>query len=68
MITEDVSDLIKGGVAFGIPTTSLAGVPLNEVMYIVSIVAAMLLIFERLPGAYENLLKFKGIVYARVKK
>lgn len=68
MITEDIADVIKGGVAFGIPTTNLFGVPLQDWMYIVSTFAALLLIFERLPLAYDSLVKMKEYVYARFKK
>lgn len=68
MITEDISDIIKGTVAFGVPTTSFMGVPLQEWMYIVSIAAAVLLILERLPSAYSNVRAFKDRIYARIKK
>lgn len=68
MITEDISDLIKGSVAFGVPTTSFMGVPLQEWMYIVSICAAVLLILERLPSAYSSMKGMKERIYARVKE
>lgn len=68
MITEDISDIIKGTVAFGVPTTSFMGVPLQEWMYILSIAAAVLLILERLPSAYANVRAFKDKVYARIKE
>ena len=68
MIIEDVSDLIKGTVAFGVPTTTFFGFPLQEWMYFISIFAALLLIFERLPNAAGSLLKMKEWIYARFKK
>lgn len=68
MITEDITDLVKGGVAFGIPTTTIMGVPLQEWMYIVSICAAVLLILERAPSAYNSLKTMKDKIYGRVKE
>lgn len=68
MITEDISDLVKNSVAFGLPVTSFMGVPLQDWMYYISIFAAMLLIFERLPGAFRTLQTVKEKVYARIKK
>lgn len=68
MITEDVSDLIKGTIAFGIPTTTFMGVPLSEWMYYVSIFAALLLIFERLPSTYRSIKTMKDALYARFKE
>lgn len=68
MITEDISDIIKGSVAFGVPTTSFMGVPLQEWMYIVSICAAVLLILERMPTAYASLKSMKEKVYGRNKE
>lgn len=68
MITEDISDIIKGSVAFGVPTTSFMGVPLQEWMYIVSICAAFLLILERMPSAYSSIKTMKEKIYDRFKK
>lgn len=75
MISEDISDLVKGSVAFGFPTATFMGVPLQDWMYYVSIFAALLLIFERLPAAYKNITELKewGVqkgraLYARIKK
>lgn len=64
MITEEVSDFIKGGAAFGVPTVSMFGIPVQEWMYIMSLFAATLLVLERLPSVYGTL---SGL-YARFKK
>lgn len=63
MITEEISDLVKTGVAFGLPATSFIGVPLQDWMYGVSIFAALLLICERLPSAYRSL----ALIYKKVR-
>lgn len=55
MITEDISDVIKGSFALGPPAVTFMGVPLQDWMYYVSIFAALLLICERLPAAYRNI-------------
>lgn len=68
MIIEDVADLVKGTAAFGVPTTMFLGFPLQEWVYFVSIFAALLLIFERLPNAAGSLLKMKEWIHARFKK
>lgn len=68
MIIEDAADLIKGTAAFGVPTTMFLGFPLQEWVYFVSIFAALLLIFERIPNAAQSIVKMKDWVYARIKK
>lgn len=68
MITEDISDIVKAGVAFAPAGASFMGVPLQDWMYYVSIFAALLLIFERLPGAYKTFLEIKEKIYGWFKK
>lgn len=68
MITEDISDIVKNVSAFAPAGASFIGVPLQDWMYYVSIFAALLLIFERLPGAYRTFLKVKERVYGWFKK
>lgn len=68
MLTEDISDLVKSGVAFGLPATSFMGVPLQDWMYYTSIFAAVLLILERTPAALKGIQLMARRVYARVKE
>lgn len=68
MITEDIGDLVKGGLALGVPATSFMGVPLQEWMYIASIVAAILLSIERLPAVFETFMSFKRWINDRMAK
>ncbi len=68
MVTEDIADIVKVGAAFAPASASFMGIPLQDWMYYVSIFAALLLIFERLPGAWNTALRVKEKVYGWFKK